>query len=61
VDSSTVEWVKLNTNGSCKDLNQIGCDGMLKGSDGEYLGGFTKFIGRGCAIEAELWGVIKGL
>jgi ribonuclease HI len=56
-----VGWVKLNTDGCCKELNQIGCGEVLRGSDGEWLGGFAKFIGRRCAIEAEIWGVLEGL
>ncbi|MCI24591.1 putative non-LTR retroelement reverse transcriptase [Trifolium medium] len=54
-------WVKLNTDGSCSDGGWIGCGGVLRGSHGEWLGGFANFIGQGNAYLAELWGVFEGL
>ncbi|MCI05125.1 ribonuclease H protein [Trifolium medium] len=54
-------WVKLNTDGSCRDDGSIGCGGVIKGSAGEWLGGFSKFIGNINAYVAELWGVLEGL
>ncbi|PNX77292.1 ribonuclease H [Trifolium pratense] len=50
-------WVKLNTDGSCRDDGSIGCGGVIRGSAGEWLGGFSKFIGNGNAYVAELWGI----
>jgi hypothetical protein len=32
-----VIWVKLNTDGSCRDDGRIGCGGVLRGSDSEWL------------------------
>jgi hypothetical protein len=32
-----VGWVRLNTDGSCRDGGHIGCGGIIKGSDGEWL------------------------
>jgi hypothetical protein len=29
--------VRLNTDGSCRDGGHIGCGGIIKGSDGEWL------------------------
>ncbi|MCI08269.1 putative non-LTR retroelement reverse transcriptase [Trifolium medium] len=54
-------WVKLNSDGSCKDNGIAGCGGIIRGSDGEWLGGFAKCIGRCNAYLAELWGVFEGL
>ncbi|MCI64562.1 ribonuclease H protein, partial [Trifolium medium] len=50
-----------NSDGSCQDGGRIGCGGILRGSQGEWLGGFAKFIGHGNAFLAELWGVLEGL
>ena len=56
-----VNWVKLNTDGPCKGGNIAGCGGIIRGSDGEWIGGFAKFIGYCSAFVAELWGVLEGL
>jgi hypothetical protein len=40
-------WVKLNTNRSCQDDGRIGCGGVIRSSDGEWLGGFVNFLGFG--------------
>jgi len=54
-------WVRLNTDGSCKEGAVAGCGGVLRGSDGEWLGGFPRSLGLCSAYVAELWGVIEGL
>ncbi|PNY15890.1 histone H2A [Trifolium pratense] len=54
-------WVRLNTNGSCHDDGHIGCDGIIRGGDGKWSGGFAKFIDQGNMYVAELWGVLEGL
>ncbi|GAU10733.1 hypothetical protein TSUD_425170, partial [Trifolium subterraneum] len=54
-------WIRLNTDGSCDENGRIGCGGILRGSEGEWLGGYAKFIGKGNAYIAELWGVMEGL
>lgn len=38
-------WVRLNTDGSCKEGAAAGCGGVLRGSDGEWLGGFARSVG----------------
>jgi ribonuclease HI len=55
-----VGWVCLNVDGSCKD-GVIGCGGVIRGNEGEWLHGFSKLIGRGDVYIAELWGVFEGL
>ncbi|PNX94270.1 ribonuclease H [Trifolium pratense] len=54
-------FVKLNTDGACKDQGRAGCGGIIRGSQGEWLGGFARGLGNCSAIVAELWGVAKGL
>ncbi|MCI24501.1 ribonuclease H protein, partial [Trifolium medium] len=54
-------WVKVNTDGACKEGRIAGCGGLIRGSDGEWLGGFAKFLGACSAYVAELWGVLEGL
>jgi len=44
--------------GSCRDGGHIGCGGIIKGSDGEWLGGFSKYILIGSAYSTK---VLEGL
>jgi ribonuclease HI len=53
-------WVCLNIDGACRD-GVIGCGGVIRGSDGEWIHGFSKLIGRGDAYIAELWGALEGI
>ncbi|KAK2419102.1 heat shock 70 kDa protein [Trifolium repens] len=53
-------WVCLNIDGTCIN-GSIGCGGVICGNEGEWLHGFSKFIGRGDAYIAELWGVFEGM
>jgi ribonuclease HI len=55
----TLGWVCLNIDGACRD-GVIGCGGVIRGSDGEWINGFSKLIGRGDVYIAELWGVLEG-
>ncbi|PNX90504.1 ribonuclease H, partial [Trifolium pratense] len=36
-----VGWVRLNTDGAHSEDGSIGCGGIIRGSDGEWLGGFA--------------------
>lgn len=56
-----IGWVKINTDGGCKDGSIAGCGGLIRGSEGEWLAGFSKFLGKCDAFIAELWGVLEGL
>jgi ribonuclease HI len=51
----------LNTDGSCREDGHIGCGGIIRGNDSEWIGGFAKFVGHGNAYLAKLWGVVEGL
>jgi hypothetical protein len=39
-------WVKLNSDGSCSDSMSAGCASVIRGSDGEWFGGFAKNVGK---------------
>jgi ribonuclease HI len=41
--------------------NRAGCGGIIRGNQGEWLGGFAKGVGVCSAFVAELWGVLEGL
>ncbi|PNY10193.1 ribonuclease H [Trifolium pratense] len=55
-----VGWVKLNSDGACKHDGSAGCGRIIRGSDGEWLGGFAKNLGICSAYVAEQWGVYAG-
>jgi hypothetical protein len=48
--------VKLNTDGACKVGGGAGCGGLIRGSDGQWLGGFAKNVGR-CSAYVAYFGV----
>jgi ribonuclease HI len=54
-------FVSLNTDGASKEQQHVGCGGIVRGSQGEWIGGFLKCVGRCSAFIAELWGVLEGL
>lgn len=45
--SPSFGWVKVNMDGSCKEGGCIWSSEVIRGSDGEWLRGFSKFIGHG--------------
>jgi hypothetical protein len=54
-------FVRLNTNDAYKVNQTAGCGGLIRGCDGEWLGGFAKGVGLCSGFVAELWGVLEGL
>ncbi|KAL5777486.1 hypothetical protein ACOSP7_010412 [Xanthoceras sorbifolium] len=55
-------WVKLNTDGSYKSGNSaIAAGGIFRDFKKNWLGGYALNKGTGCILEAELWGICKGL
>jgi ribonuclease HI len=54
-------WLSLNTDGASRGEVIAGCGGLLRNSNGQWLGGFSKNLGRCNAYLAELWGVYEGL
>lgn len=53
-------YVKLNIDGSAK-ANLVGAGGLLRDCHGNWVSGFSVFIGYGTSFSAELWGIIKGI
>lgn len=55
-------WTKCNTDGACLDGGRnIGCDSVLRDDSGRWIIGFTRGIGEGSVLTAELWGIITSL
>ncbi|KAK2417023.1 heat shock 70 kDa protein [Trifolium repens] len=54
-------FVKLNTDGACKERKRVGCGGVIRGNQGEWLRGFAKNVGNCSAFIAKLWGILEGL
>ncbi|PNX83714.1 ribonuclease H [Trifolium pratense] len=54
-------FVKLNTDGAHKDRVSARCGGVIRDSQGEWLGGFAKGVGSCSAFVVELWGVFERL
>ncbi|KAL4362541.1 hypothetical protein GQ457_04G033940 [Hibiscus cannabinus] len=55
-------WVKVNVDGARrKGDGVIACGGVVRDDDGGWRGGFSRLIGIGSVIEAELWAIYDGL
>jgi ribonuclease HI len=54
-------FIKLNTDGAVGSTQVAGCGGVIRGSEGEWIRGFAKSVGRCNAFVAELCGVYEGL
>ncbi|KAL5734690.1 hypothetical protein ACOSP7_032551 [Xanthoceras sorbifolium] len=55
-------WMKLNVDGSRSGpTGCIAAAGVIRDSNGQWLGGFTLNKGIGSALEVELWGMVEGL
>ncbi|MBA0736256.1 hypothetical protein Gogos_009822, partial [Gossypium gossypioides] len=55
-------WIKINTDGAANtngSLSVVG--GVLRDSVGNWIEEFQRFIGRGSAVDAELWAILHGL
>ncbi|PNX63747.1 ribonuclease H, partial [Trifolium pratense] len=52
-------YIKLNTYGAFKDQHTAGCGGVIRGCDGEWLGGYAKGLGLCSAFVAKLWDVLE--
>ncbi|XP_062021310.1 uncharacterized protein LOC133737845 [Rosa rugosa] len=56
------DWLKLNVDGSLhKNTGIICAGGALRNDRGEWMNGFSAKLGIGQVIEAELWGLLKGM
>ncbi|KAK8596669.1 hypothetical protein V6N12_065149 [Hibiscus sabdariffa] len=55
-------WLKLNANGARSLIDgRASCGGVLRGHNGNWIHGFTKFIDRCSVVEVELWGIATGM
>ena len=55
-------WYKLNTDGSITSANGlVGCGGLIRDRDGQWIAGFAKKIDAISSLAAELWGLREGL
>ena len=55
-------WKKLNTDGSwLRVADRAGCGGLVRDDQGEWIAGFTRYIGSTNSFTAELWGLREGL
>ncbi|MCH79274.1 putative non-LTR retroelement reverse transcriptase [Trifolium medium] len=55
------DWIMLNTDGASRRSDLAGCGGLLRNSNGQWLGGFSHHLGCCNSYLAELWGVLDGL
>ena len=55
-------WVKLNTYGTMHGNSiKVGRGGVLRSSNGDWIGGFTRKLGSTSSTVAELWALKDGL
>jgi len=54
-----VWWIKVNMDGAtCGSPSLIACGGIFRGSLGEYIYGFSTFLGIHTSVYVEIIGVI---
>ncbi|KAF7833479.1 putative ribonuclease H protein At1g65750 family [Senna tora] len=54
-------WWKMNCDGACEgNLRPFSIGGILRDNLGNWISGFSGFIGDGTALKAELWGITMG-
>lgn len=53
-EASPVGWVKLNTYGTREKHGNTSCGGIVRGSEEEWLRGFSKYIGISSVYIAKL-------
>lgn len=57
-----MDFVKLNTDGSCLgNPGPIGAGGLIRDGSGKWLRGFVATLGHGTSMHAEIWAVAIGL
>ncbi|XP_028754982.1 uncharacterized protein LOC114714409 [Neltuma alba] len=56
------DWIKCNVDGAVNTISgQAACGGVLRNSQGEWIAGFSKYLGKCSAIEAEEWAILSGM
>ncbi|PNX81786.1 hypothetical protein L195_g037811 [Trifolium pratense] len=59
LEASMHGWIKLNSDGSCRDNGIAGCGGIIWESDGEWYSHCAKNIEMCSDYMTELWGVLE--
>ncbi|KAF7839279.1 reverse transcriptase [Senna tora] len=55
-------WWKLNTDGACSgNPGPFAIGGIIRNQDGNWISGFSGYIGFGSALKAELWAISNGI
>ncbi|KAL4346274.1 hypothetical protein GQ457_17G023140 [Hibiscus cannabinus] len=55
-------WFCLNIDAAVKAVTNMGSiEGIIRGSSGEWIIGYTKQIGHVSPLQAELWSILVGL
>ncbi|KAH1083388.1 hypothetical protein J1N35_023149 [Gossypium stocksii] len=44
-----------------KSINVAGAGGLIRDSNGNWIAGFSRFIGSSMPLQAELWGIADGM
>ncbi|KAF7818437.1 reverse transcriptase [Senna tora] len=56
-----VGWWKLNCDGACSgNLGPFAIGGLIRDNLGNWVKGFSGFVGQGTALKAELWAIFSG-
>lgn len=55
------DFVKIDINGFCGKNKLAGCGGVICDSSGDWICGFSEFIGTCYGLMAEVWGLLEGL
>ncbi|KAF7826059.1 ribonuclease H [Senna tora] len=62
LDPPPSNWYKINTDGSVVgEQGMAGCGGIIRNDQGNWISGFLSFIGSCSVLDAELWGIYRGL
>ena len=56
-----IGWILLKTDGASKEGYIVGCRGVVRGENEEWICGFSKGSGSCDSYVAELWGAFEGL
>lgn len=57
-----IGWLKINTDGSCdSSAEYIAAGGVLRDCNGNWVCGFSKYLGTGNSLLVELWGIYLGI
>lgn len=54
-------YVKVNVDGARNNQGLSGCGGIIRDASRRWIIDFTKFVGCGSVLNAELWGIFEGI